>query len=261
MADVIGSALRELGQSIRVIPMGDAEDQDVRDCDVFGIGSPCFSSKAPTPVKKFLSDLPCMENKRAFIFATCGGAPGRLLHDLGSPLQEKGATVLGKFLCRGEVHHPAPVLHGRFPGRPDERDFRRARRFIHGLVNDELNCLDASMSDSEDSRIIPEFGFYDLVARISTDSVLRRFLPEPQIDHALCDCCGWCADACSMLNISMNPYPEIGFKCIRCYRCSTGCPQDAMAVDWTRGNLLLWLLYNTTFIRRFGDVRLGEQIY
>jgi len=64
-----------------------------------------------------------------------------------------------------------------------------------------------------------------------------------------------------MHNITLQSCPVLGDRCIRCYRCLTGCPQRAFDADWRLGNLAVWAFYNTTFERWFGDLEPGERIY
>lgn len=101
-------------------------------------GSPCFSSQAPAPIKTFLQTLPPLENRRAFVFVTSGGAPGRVLYDLARLLQDKGAEVVDGFLAREELHHPAPCLIGRIPSCPNVDDLVRARRFAIAVAEHVL---------------------------------------------------------------------------------------------------------------------------
>lgn len=129
VAEAMAGAFREVGHFTRTISLKKATPHDATTCDLLGIGTPCFSSQAPTPIKAFLRTLPPLNQKRAFVFATSGGAPGRVLFDLTHLLLRKGADVVGGFLSRGELYHPAPCLIGRFPKRPNEEDFARARQF------------------------------------------------------------------------------------------------------------------------------------
>jgi flavodoxin len=92
VAGAMAEALRESGHTVRTIPLKKATPQDVATGDLLGIGTPCFSSQAPTPVKDFLRSLPAVDGRPALVFATSGGAPGRVLYDLASLLGEKGQS-------------------------------------------------------------------------------------------------------------------------------------------------------------------------
>ena len=117
------------------------------------------------------------------------------------------------------------------------------------------------MAESRQDAFQAKWDFYSLVSFMTTDGLLRLLLPEPKLVTSKCDQCQWCVYACPMDNITMEPNPVIGSRCIRCYRCLTGCPQEAFAANWQLGNLVVLSLYNTTFERWFGDIKLGERLY
>jgi flavodoxin/ferredoxin len=261
VAEAMSDVFRETGNSVRTVSLKKATDQDAIKSDLLGVGTPCFSSQAPTPVKRFLRSLPSLNGKRAFVFATSGGAPGRVLYDVASLLRGKGANVIGGFLARGELHHPAPCLIGRMRGRPDQQDLARARRFAKSAVEHVAAGRSAPLSDTRRDALEPGRGFYDFVAFISIDPLMRRLLPRPKIDPDRCNECMWCVDECPMDNITMQPYPVLQGHCIRCYRCLTGCPQQAFGANWLLGNLACLSFYNTAFERWFGDLEPGERIY
>jgi flavodoxin/NAD-dependent dihydropyrimidine dehydrogenase PreA subunit len=261
IADALADSFRESGNPARVISITELQPEDLIEFDILGVGAPCFSSKAPTPLIEFLDELPTLKEKPAFVFATSGGAPGRVLYDLANSLRRKNANVVGGFLARGEVHHPAPALNGRFPGRPNAEDLAQARKFAEALSthldHNESDPLPGNRRDI----LKPGLGFYDLVSLASLDATLRFFLPEPKLTLERCDQCLLCVYECPMANITMEPYPVLGDKCIRCYRCYNVCHLKAFSVNWKLGNLLLSSMYNTTFVRWFGDLQSGEQIY
>lgn len=261
VAETLAEAMRDAGNAVRLVSLRKATAQDAFAGDLLGVGTPCFSSQAPTPIKMFLQSLPALERKRAFVFATSGGAPGRVLYDLTRLLQNKGAEVVGGFLTRGEVYHAAPCLRGRMPNRPDAEDLAQARRFATALSKHVSAGCPGPLAESRPDAFRPGGGYYDLVAAISTDGFLRRMLPEPKANPARCNGCQWCVAACPMHNITLQPTPHLGDDCIRCYRCLTGCPQQAFEADWRFGNLAVWAFYNTTFERWFGDLKPGERIY
>ena len=261
VAEAMAAGFRELGHATRMLSLQKAEPQDAVAGDLVGIGSPCFASQAPTPVKRFLSAVPPLRGKGAFVFATSGGAPGRVLYDLTRLLRDRDANVLGGFLTRGELHYPAPCLIGRLPGRPDEQDLASARHFAQALAEHLAAGRAGPLPESRPDALRAGWGFYDLASLVLTDAANRLLLPEPKLDQGKCDQCQWCVSQCPVQNITLQPYPVLGPECIRCYRCSNGCPQQAFDVDWRFGNLAVWSLYNTAFERLVGDLQPGEKIY
>ncbi|MDJ0876729.1 MAG: flavodoxin domain-containing protein [Desulfobacterales bacterium] len=134
VAKAMADALRGLGHEVHSVSFKKVGRNDFRGVDLVGLGAPCFESQAPTPMRQFLASLPSLVHTRAFVFATSGGAPGRVLQDLALPLKKKGAHVLGGFLCRGTCYHPVPCLEGRFPDRPNAGDLEKARRFARSVA-------------------------------------------------------------------------------------------------------------------------------
>lgn len=261
VAQKMAEVFREFGHSTRLISLRKASPEDAIAGDLLGIGTPCFSSQAPTPIKNFLKNLPRLDNRRSFVFATSGGAPGRVLYDMTRILQTKGSEVVGGFIARGELHHPAPGLHGRMPNRPNAQDFAQAQNFARAIIEHVTKGRDGLVAESRPDALKPKGGFYDFVALISTDRVLRLLLPKPQLDTTRCNQCQWCIHECPMNNISLQLNPTLGKQCIRCYRCLTGCPRQAFHVNWKFGNLVILAFYNTIFERWFGDLQPGEHIY
>jgi flavodoxin len=117
VARAMESVFREAGHHVRSVSLRKAAP-DTLDGDLVGIGAPSFACQAPSPARQYLRALPSLDGKPAFVFATAGGAPGRVLFDMTRLLRRKGANVVGGFLARGAVHHPGPSLVGRFPWRP-----------------------------------------------------------------------------------------------------------------------------------------------
>jgi len=261
VATAMAAAFRGAGHSARIIPLKEASPEDATRGDLLGVGSPCFSSQAPTLIKEYLRALPALDGHLAFVFATSSGAPGRVLNDLTRLLRSKGAHVLGGFLARGQVHHPAPHMTGRFPGRPNAEDLSRAGRFAVATAEHVLAGRSSPLPEGRPDALKLGWGFYDLVGWTSSDRLLRRLMPEPKLDPVKCDGCRWCVYECPMHNITLRSYPILGEQCIRCYRCLTGCPQGAFGADWRFADPFLVLLYNATFMRWFGDLEAGERVY
>ena len=261
VAETMADAFSKAGHVARIVSLKQATQQDATTSDLLGVGTPCYSSQAPTPIKTFLSTLPLLDKQPAFVFATSGGAPGRVLYDLTRLLQSKGANVVGGFLTRGELHHPAPCMIGRMPNRPNAQDLTRAQRFASAVAEHVLARRSGPVAESRPDTFSSREKFYNLVASLSTDGFLRLVLPKPKPDATRCNQCQWCVHECPMHNITLQPHPVLGAECIRCYHCLTGCPQKAFNADWRLGNLAILSFYNVTFERWFGDLETGERIY
>lgn len=260
-AEAMAAALREKKHGVRVLDMRQAAPADVKDCDVLGVGAPCFESHAPEPVKAWLRTLPPLYGKPCFVFATAGGVPGRVLYELTRAVQAKGGTVVGGFMGRGTVHHPAPCLTGRLPDRPHADDLAKARAFALALDRHLSRGGAGVMPESRQDALKAPLGFYPLVGLIARPWLLRIILPKPGLDQNLCNQCGLCEKECPAGSITLKPYPVLDGTCIRCYHCQNICPQKAFSESWWYGNLMILTLYNTVFSRLFGDLGPDEKIY
>lgn len=260
VAEALSDTFREDQHHVQMIPLCDASVEDFADTDLLGVGTPCFSSRAPLPVMRLLNSLPLMEKRQAFVFATCGGAPGRVLFDMEKALRKKGFNVLAGHLSRGEVKHPAPTLNGRFPGCPNSEDLAYARYFAKAVGAFTSAKSPTSLSRSFICSTRLGWGFYDFLGSAISDPFLRLFMPEPKLDECKCDQCGVCILECPTQNISLETFPALGDECIRCYHCYNRCPSDAYTTNWLFGNFILWLLYNQHFVRWFGRLKTGEQM-
>ena len=245
---------------VQLIALQNATVEDAAGGDLIGVGTPCFSSKAPQPMMQFLDALPTLKKHKAFVFATCGGAPGKVLYDLSNSLRNKGVDVLAGHLTRGEVHHPAPSLVGRFLGRPNAEDLEQAQSFAKA-ISASLRDPFIRIPRNSDSSINHKKGFYEFLGSAISDPVIRAFLPEPKLNIINCDQCSICSQECPTQNIELKPYPVLGSDCIRCYHCYHICPGHAYSMNWQVGNPVIWLLYNQVFERWFGDIKPGERIY
>lgn len=261
VANAMGDGFRNLGHSVKTISFRETTPDEVPVCDLLGVGTPCHSSHAPTLITTFLDALPDLNDQRAFVFATSSGAPGKVLYDLTSLLREKGAYVIGGFLTRGEVHHPAPHMKGQFSSRPNEVDLAQARRFAVAIAEHVSTGCTGHLVESRTESLRPGWGFYDFVGWISSDRMLRLLMPEPKLVPGKCDQCRLCVCQCPLDNITLDPYPILGDRCIRCYHCLTICPKRAFEADWRFADPFLQLLYNRLFMRWFGDLKPGERIY
>jgi len=261
VAQAMARAFSEAGCEVRAASLKKPDRIDPISCELLGVGTPCFSSRAPQPVLDYIRSLPDLSGRKAFVFATSGGGPGRVLYEMTGALREKGAEVLGGIVIRGECFHPYPSILGRFPGRPDENDLAAAARFARSISEHVRSGKPGPLPGARKDSISPGRGFYDFVAKVNTDAQLRALLRAPEVDPNLCNQCRWCEYECPMENIRLSPFPVLGDKCLRCYRCYTGCPKKAFRAEMRIGDLMAVIFYNTFFERWLGDVGPGEKFY
>jgi NAD(P)H dehydrogenase (quinone) len=261
IAEAMANGLRKKKHTVLVSTLQDVDPEDIKKCDLLGVGSPCFESQAPSAVKTWLRTWPVIQDKPAFVFATAGGAPGRVLYDLTRELRKKGANVIGGFMSRGMVHHPAPCLIGRLPNRPNAKDLAEARTFALAVEKHLKSCNAGTMPESRPDALKPTWGFYQLVGLIAKPFLLRIILPKPKLTQSRCNQCELCARECPVQSIKLAPYPVLDGRCIRCYHCQNICPKEALNESWWYGNLVISSLYNKIFARIFGDLKRGESIY
>ncbi len=241
VAKAMAGVLKSDGHTVRTISYKKAKHADFDEPDLIGVGAPCFESQAPSVVRDYLWDLPNLDHKKAFVFSTSGGAPGKVLYDLAKPLIKKGAEVVGGFLCRGTCFYPIPCLVGRFPERPNESDLNKAKDFARSLLEHINSGADGPMPESRPDALGHGYGFYQLIGFIMNDPLLRFLLPKPKPVDDKCTECGWCVAECPTNSMSLAPAPVLAETCFRCYRCMTGCPEDALEVSWGISNFLVCL--------------------
>lgn len=261
VAEAMADGLREKKHTVKVLAIQKVKPADIKRCDALGVGSPCFESQAPAAILTWLAAWPALNGKPAFVFATAGGAPGRVLYDLTCALRNRGARVIGGYMGCGMVHHPAPCLTGRLPNRPDSDDLLQARNFALAVERHLQSGNAGAMPESRPDALKFTWGFFQLIGLIVKPFLLRIVLPKPKLDKSRCNQCKVCARECPAKSITLTPYPVLDGHCIRCYNCQNVCPQKALNESWWYGNLVIWSLYNTTFARLFGDVKPGERLY
>jgi flavodoxin/ferredoxin len=261
VTEAMANAFGQAGHTVKEIPLKKASYQNLTGADLFGIVTPCYISQPPTPVKKFLSDLPMLNGQRSFVVATSGGCPGRVLYDMTCLLRNRGAFVAGGFLIRGEVHYPAKCIDGRFPGRPNDKDLAEAAQFATAIAEHISAGCSGTVTGSRKDAQKAGLGFYDIVGMTISDRMMRLLMPEPKLDQSQCNQCQQCAVECPVDNITLQPYPVLANRCIRCYHCYMICPQKAFKINSGLANLIVKSIYNVTFVRWFGDLKPGEEIY
>jgi len=105
----------------------------LQDYDLIGFGSGIYYNRFYKRLRKFIRELPVYEDKKAFLFATCGHEemPSKPIQKI---LTKKGLNIIGKYSCFGyNTWFLAKFLGRQYKGKPDSEDFQRAKKFAEDL--------------------------------------------------------------------------------------------------------------------------------
>ena len=122
--------------------------EDLREYDLIGFGSGIYSGKHHKSLLELADKLPQVNNRKAFIFSTCGipaifvkstNPQGKELvvqqHlELREKLKSKGYKIAGEFGCPGlDTNSFLKLFGGLNKGRPNAEDLKRAEEFAYKL--------------------------------------------------------------------------------------------------------------------------------
>ena len=201
----------------------------VEAADVVGVGSPVYWLREPSFMTEFLTGLPSLEGKRAFVFCTCGmDLVGETLARLHTALSERGAVVVGAEHFRSSMSYLPHRKRGL--GNPlhlpDEEQLTAARRFGERMARAaELEPIPLE-SISSATR---------WKARLLGSKRLRRVVfPQVRLDESACTGYGACLTRCSFVGLDREDEEGIPFftdACVNCLECIDSCPRSALRVD------------------------------
>jgi flavodoxin len=123
MAEVLDATLME-PEEVQV--------DTLKDYDLIGFGAGIYWGRFYKRLRNFIKTLPVFEEKKAFLFATCGNEmPSKSIEKI---LAKKGFNLVGKFFCFGHnTWFLAKFLNRERKGKPDSQDLQQAREFAESL--------------------------------------------------------------------------------------------------------------------------------
>jgi flavodoxin len=113
---------------------------DLEKYDLIGFGAGIDSGRHHKPLLDLADKLPQANNKKAFIFSTCGNPFNEQTYKqkchsaLREKLQAKNYQILDEFICKGfNTNVFLKYLGGINKGHPNEEDLKRAKEFAGNL--------------------------------------------------------------------------------------------------------------------------------
>jgi len=200
--------------------------------DIFGIGSPVHFYREARYVTNFISTLPRLDGKKAFVFCTCGmDRVGETLNRLHGALVERGASVMGTESFRAAMSY-LPLRKrelGNNDNLPDSSVLTAARQF------GEKMARPGELSPMEVPAVSTLTTLTALKGRLLANMKFRRLLiPGIRINHSLCTGYGSCLSRCLGGGLDRKDgesVPYITDNCVYCLECIDWCPRAAIEPD------------------------------
>lgn len=254
----IVNGLKESGVEVDHVRFLDRKNLKPQDAHIIGIGCPCFEYRPAKIVSQFLEEMEFdFTRKKAFVYITSGGGPGKTLWYLAEAVRKTGAEVLGGLQIRGMVS--VPTKFAQFEGRPNENDLAIAENFAKSFINTLQNNTPLPSEFVIDKR--KGGWFFNILGPILTKAKYA-ITPPPKCDDDKCTLCGICMYECPVNNFSIvDKKIKVHDRCIVCYHCWHVCPQNAISIKFSPFNgLIERTLCGERMERRFGNTT-SDEVY
>jgi ferredoxin/flavodoxin len=189
-----------------------------------GLGFPIAELSTYNFVWKFIRALPDTNlNTEIFMVDTLGGFSGGIVGPVHEIVKKKGYTPIGA----KEIVMPPNIFYIQ----DDETCHEKIQK---GLIKAGEYALDLINGKSKWGRVpvLSDALYYTSIASLKiTESSLNQKLLRLETDNEECRMCGICVKLCPVDNITMDEgnYPEHGFNCEYCLRCTSLCPRGAIS--------------------------------
>ncbi len=121
-----------------LLKYNEVDGYNVLDYDLIGFGSGIYYGKPEKKIVEFISSLPIVKNKKAFVFTTSGKGSSDYTEKLAQKVSENGFKIMGEFSCKSfDAWGPLKIIGGINKGKPNSDDLKAAQNFIKGIVENE----------------------------------------------------------------------------------------------------------------------------
>ncbi len=122
-----------------LVPFFKANTEMILEADLVGFGSGVYYNKFHKSLIQLVENLPEMQKKKVFVFSTAGIRKNIILNrshnHFKKILKKKDFDLIGEFECLGfDTNGLLEKIGGINKGRPNNRDFEKAREFAKQLV-------------------------------------------------------------------------------------------------------------------------------
>ena len=188
-----------------------------------GLGFPVAEFSTYDFVWDFVKSLPEARETCIFMVATFGGISGGVVGSMREILKKKGYTPIGA----EEIIMPPNIFYIQ-----DEKTC--SEKVKKGIKKAEEYSMDLMSGKSKWGRVpvLSDVSYYISMTGLKlTDTNVNQKLIHLKTDTEKCIKCGICVKLCPVGNIEIKEkeYPEHGFDCRYCLRCTSFCPIKAIS--------------------------------
>lgn len=210
------------GVKVNLYRIEDSKPDDVNLEHTIGLGFPIAELSTYDFVWNFIKSLPETRETHIFMVATFGGISGGVVGSIRKILIKKGYTPIGA----EEIIMPPNIFYiqnEKICSAKVEKGIKKAEEYSMALMSGK--------SKWDRGSVFSNVAYYISMAGLKlTEASVNQKLIHMRTDNEKCTKCGMCVKLCPVGNIDIKKeYPEHGFRCRYCLRCTSFCPTKAIS--------------------------------
>jgi ferredoxin len=226
---------RAMAQALgcRFVEAGKALTMCLDEYETIGLGSGIYFGKHHPKLFDVATKLKPGQQD-VFIFSSRGNPfLGKYHQPLKVAVRKKGKKVIGEFSVKGyDETGPWVIIGGGHRGKPDEKDLRKAVRFVQKVMPQYFNPdyylqVESRLPINEGKPNFYRIGANGSAVLLSGDRVT--------FNHNLCSGCGKCAGVCPLGIIQIERNKALSYSeldCTLCRLCVDICHQRAISLHY-----------------------------
>jgi len=200
----------------------------VFDYDLLIIGAPTYHGNISQVMQNFIDQLPHLQDKKVFLFITCGWYSANCLHHFAKKLQEKAPTIVGGNWYKMPASDASIIF-------PKLKYFAQPTKQLYQKIAKDCDYLLRLSSRFSTYRQwkVKKFNLYGLL-NLPNEFFALKFKNKIRVDKEKCIRCQKCVIHCPLNNFTQDCTDMPVFNqqnCENCYRCIHHCPVSALSIN------------------------------
>lgn len=214
------------GVQVNLYRIENSKPEDVNLEHTIGLGFPVAEFSTYDFVWNFVNSFPESKGTYIFMVATFGGISGGVVGAMHEILKKKGYIPIGA----EEIIMPPNIFY-------IQKENECRDKVEKGIKKAEEYSIDLLSGKAKWNKtpFFSDIAYYISMAGLKlTETSINQKLIHLKTDTEKCTKCGICVKLCPVGNIDLKDnetkgYPEHGFQCRYCLRCTSFCPAKAIS--------------------------------